>query len=244
VPAYYPVFLDVRGRRCVVIGGNEMGEEKIEKLLGYDADILVISPHLNARLHNLVNDDKISWIQRGYKPGDLEGAFIAIVADTRDEAINNQVSREAKERNVPLNVMDVTHLCTFIAPAVVRKGDVIAAVSTGGSSPALARKFRELLSGSPLESQHLVMDYAELAPLLSDARMEIRRQGIRLPADHWQACITDDLLDLVLEGKTDEARDKLMSELMTGASCDCQDGVCKMWEEKKDAASKEAVGRT
>ena len=78
-----------------------MGEEKIEKLLGYDADILVISPHLNARLHNLVNDDKISWIQRGYKPGDLEGAFIAIVADTRDEAINNQVSREAKERKRP-----------------------------------------------------------------------------------------------------------------------------------------------
>ena len=244
MPAYYPVFMDVRNRRCVVIGGGEMGEEKVEKLLVYDADVVVISPDLTARLHELVIGKGISWIQRGYESGDLEGAFIAIVADTSDENINNQVSKEAEERNVPLNVMDVTHLCTFIAPAVVRRGDVIVAVSTGGSSPALARKYRELLSGSPIESQHMVMDYAELAPLLYEARMEMRRKGIRLLTDHWQTCITDRLLDLVLEGKTDEARDMLMSELMIGASCDCQGGVCKMWEEKKASSSKQAVGRT
>jgi siroheme synthase-like protein len=171
-----------------------------------------------------------------YQSGDLSGAFICIAA-TDDNAVNREIAKEAEERNVLLNVVDVTPLCTFIAPAVSRRGEVTLAASTGGASPALARKFREVLNGSPIESRHPVMDYADLAPILADARAEIRGKGITLLTDHWQTCITDRLLDMVQDGKYDEARVILLQDLMEGTSCDCTDGVCKMWEEKKLAAS-------
>ena len=241
MPAYYPVFLDVKGRRCVVIGGGNIGEEKVVKLLEYNARVVVISPEVNEGVKGLADDDRVNWLRREYRPGDLEGAFIAIAA-TDDNVVNRQIADEATERNVLLNVVDVTHLCTFIAPSVVRRGEVTIATSTGGASPALARKFREVLSGSPIESRHNVMEYADLAPILTDVRAEIRRSNIVLKTDHWQACITDSLLDMVHSDRLDEARKTLMADLMVGANCDCQDGVCKIWEEKKSFASKQPVG--
>ena len=238
MPAYYPVFLDVRDRRCVVIGGGDLGEEKAARLLDYGASVVVIAPEVNDSLEDRVDDHRLTWVQRTYEPGDLEGAFIAIVADTADPKLNRSVSEEAKDRNIPLNVADVTHLCTWIAPAVVRRGDVIVAASTGGASPALARKFREILSGtSRVKSRHGVMEHADLAPLLAEARADLGRRGIRLNPDHWQACLTDDLVDLVQAGRTEEAKDALMSALMFGTECDCQDGVCKLWEKLAPAST-------
>lgn len=236
MPTYYPAFIDVRDRRCVVIGGGNIGEEKVVKLLECDAKVAVISPEINDGVRELVDNDRVTWEQREYQPGDLEGAFIAIAA-TDENTVNRQIAKEAEERNVLLNVVDVTPLCTFIAPAVSRRGEVTVAASTGGASPALARKFRELLNGSPIESSHPLMEYAELAPILADARAEIRSKGITLFTDHWQACITDSLLDMVTSGKYDEARTILVSDLMVGTSCDCADGVCKIWEEKKAQTS-------
>ena len=230
MPAYYPVFIAVKGRSCVVVGGGNIGEEKARKLLECAADVVVISPQVTEDVRKLADDGHLNWIRRPYREGDLEGAFIAIAA-TDDNRLNTQIAQEAERRNVLLNVVDVTHLCTFIAPSVVRRGDVTVAVSTGGASPALARKFRELLSGSPVESHHEVMEYAELAPLLADARLELRRMGVKLKADHWQACITDHLVDLVLDDNLEDARRTLMSDLMSAATCDCRDGVCQMWEE-------------
>ena len=236
MPAYYPVFLDIRDRRCVVIGGGDIGEEKVVRLLDYGAKVVVVSPEINDTLGDAVDSDRLTWVQRGYQPGDLEGAFIAIVADTSDRPINQAVYDEAKDRNVPLNVADVTHLCTWIAPAIVRRGEVIVAASTGGASPALARKLREELAGtSRTGSRHLIMDYADLAPLLSEVRGELLRRGIRLNPDHWQACLTDDLVDLVRSGDSEEASRLLMSCLMEGVHCSCEDGVCRMWEELASA---------
>ena len=180
------LFLDVTDRRCVVIGGGNIGEEKVVKLLEYNDKVVVISPEVNEGVKGLADDGRVNWFQREYRPGDLEGAFIAIAA-TDDNVVNRQIADEATERNVLLNVVDVTHLCTFIAPSVVRRGEVTIATSTGGASPALARKFREVLSGSPIESQHNVMEYADLAPILADVRAEIRRLNIVLKTDHWQA---------------------------------------------------------
>ena len=217
MPAYYPVFLDLRDRRCVVIGGGDLGQEKVDRLLEFGAKVVVVSTEINDALARAVDGEKLTWIERGYQPGDLEGAFIAIVADTSDRAVNQAVYDEAKERNVPLNVNDVTHLCTWIAPAIVQRGDVIVAASTGGASPALARRLREELSGtSPTVSRHRAIEFADLAPLLSEARGELARKGIRLDPDHWQTCITDDLVDLVKAGKPEEASRALMSCLMSG----------------------------
>ena len=140
---YYPVFLDLKGRRCVVIGGGDIGEEKVVKLLDHHAIVTVISPDVTEGLRRLVDGKRLHWVQRKYEPADMEGAFIAIVADTSDASLNRSVSKEARTRNIPLNVADVTDLCTWIAPAVVNRGKVTVAVSTGGASPALARKFRE-----------------------------------------------------------------------------------------------------
>ena len=235
MPEYYPAFIDVRNRDCVVIGGGNIGEEKVEKLLDCHANVVVISPEVNAGVSCLAAENKVVWHRREYEAGDLQGAFIAIAA-TDDNAVNRAIAKEAEERNVLLNVVDVTHLCTFIAPSVAIRGEVTVAASTGGASPALARKFRELLDGSPVESGHAVMEYAELAPLLADVRAEIRGKGITLVTDHWQACITDSLLETVLNGGYDEARETLMDDLMKGVGCDCEPGVCKMWEEKKALA--------
>ncbi len=239
MPAYYPAFIDVKKRCCVVIGGGNIGEEKVVKLLDCDASVVVISPEVNEGVSSLADDDRIVWHKREYQAGDLEDAFIAIAA-TDDNKVNRAIAEEAKERNVLLNVVDVTHLCTFIAPSVAIRGDVTVAASTGGASPALARKFRELLDGSPIESSHPLMDYAELTPLLADVRSEIRSKGITLATDHWQACITDNLLETVLDGRYGEARSALLDDLMKGVGCDCESGVCKMWEEKKALAYSKA----
>ena len=210
MPRYYPAFIDVRGRDCVVIGGGDLGEEKVVKLLECDAGVIVISAEVTDRVRELAEDGAVEWIRRDYEYGDLERAFIAI-ANTGDDATDRVISREAEERNVLLNVVDVTHLCTFIAPSVARRGEVTVATSTGGASPALARTFREKLEASR------ILEFADLAPLLSDARAELRRRNLRVSPDHWQTCITDELLYMAQSGREDEAREKLLSGLLSAA---------------------------
>ena len=209
--AYYPVFIDVQDRSCIVIGGGNIGEEKVHKLLECGAKVVVISPEVNEGVKELADGERVEWLRRQYQPGDLADAFIAIAA-TDDNSVNQLVAKEARDRNVLLNVVDVTHLCTFIAPSVARRGDVTIATSTGGASPALARKFREELSRSRL------LEYADLAPLLSDARAELKRTGARVEPDHWQTCITESLLDMVQAGDTERAKETLMAQLLQGAT--------------------------
>jgi precorrin-2 dehydrogenase/sirohydrochlorin ferrochelatase len=231
-PVYFPIYLDLRGRKAVVVGGGGNGEKKVAGLLPTGANIIVISEEVEPSVAALVSEGKVTQLRRGYRDGDLEDAFVVVVADTSNEAINQAVHDDAARRNIVCNVEDVTHLCTYIYPAVIRRGDVTVAVSTGGASPALARKFREMLSGtSPVTNRHPAMEFADLAGILSDTRQELRSRGISLTLDHFQACITDELVDLVQSGKEAEARDILMADLLKGTDCDCQSGTCKMWME-------------
>jgi precorrin-2 dehydrogenase/sirohydrochlorin ferrochelatase len=209
VPSYYPAFIDVRGRTCVVIGGGGFAEEKVHKLRECGAMVQVVSPDITEGIRALVDGENVAWLPRKFESGDLGGAFIAVAA-TGDDDANEMISKEARERNVLLNVVDVTHLCTFIAPAVARRGEVTVAVSTGGASPALARKFREELSAASL------LEYADLAPLLSFARGELKRRGVRVEPDHWQTCITEELLAMVQEDRIEEAKRRIMSDLLEG----------------------------
>ena len=210
MPRYYPAFIDVRHRTCVVIGGGAMGEEKALKLLECGANVTVISPSVTSKVKELEKESLLKWTRRQYRSGDLEPAFIAIAA-TDDDAMNREIAQEAEERNVLLNVVDVTHLCTFIAPSVARRGEVTVATSTGGASPALARTFREKIERSR------ILEYADLAPLLAKARVHLKRERRVVSPDHWQECITEDLLDLAQSGPTQEAYDKLLSGLLSKA---------------------------
>lgn len=207
---YYPAFIDVRGRTCVVIGGGALGEEKVIKLLECDAHVVVIAPDVTPVVEKLASDGKVNWVVRQYQPGDLAQAFIAI-ASTDNAQLDQQIYDEAEERNVLLNVVDVTHLCTFIAPSVARRGEVTVATSTGGASPALARTFREKLETSR------ILEYADLAPLLARGRAELRSRKLRVAPDHWQSCITEDLLNLVQSGDETTAYQMLINGLLAGA---------------------------
>ena len=240
MPLYYPIFLDVRGRRVVVVGGGAMGEEKVVRLLEYGPRVVVVSPDVTDRVEELADSGEVEWTRRAYQRGDLQGAFVAIVADTSDDEMNRAVSNEARERNVPLNVADVTELCTWITPSVARRGEVVVATSTGGASPALARLFREVLNGtSRMKSARGLMELADIAPLLSDAREELRDRGVRIPPDHWQASITDDLIGLVQANEYEQAKQTLMDDLLVAAACDCAGGACRMYEETGQANTAE-----
>ena len=208
-----------------------MGEEKVHKLLECDADVTVISPDITDGVSRLADAGRVTWVRRPHEAGDLDDAFLAIVADTSDSELNGRVNREAFEKNVSLNVADVTHLCSFITPAVVRRGDVTVAISTGGASPALARSSARALRSGPHKPETRRDGVRRSGPVLAEARAELRRRGFTPNGDHWQACLTDELVDLVQAGKAEEALDTLKADLLIGADCDCEWGVCRMWEE-------------
>lgn len=209
MPAYYPIYLEVRGRRAVVFGSNHEGERKVPYLLDCGAEVTLIARDDSKLLQSLADAGRITWEKRWYRPGDLEGAWLAIVADTRDAAANDAISKEARDRNVLLNVADVTHLCTFIAPAIIHRNDVTVAVSTAGTSPALARRLREEMTAATCHC----LRWADFGPVLTDVRKEIRARDLRVTPDQWQECMTEDLIEMHRAGQTSEARALLVGRL-------------------------------
>ena len=142
---YYPVYIQLREQPCVVIGGGKIAEGKVEGLLAAaGAKVTVISPDLTSHLHELVEQNQITYIARTYQPGDLTGAFMVICATDQAE-INHQVWQEASANRQLVNVVDDTPRCNFIAPAILRKGDLTIAISTSGKAPALAVRLKERL---------------------------------------------------------------------------------------------------
>jgi siroheme synthase-like protein len=160
---FYIACLRLSGRRCVVVGGGDVGLEKVEGLLACDGDVTLVAPDACAELESLADEGSIRWERRQYETGDLEGALIAIAA-TNDTDVNIRVFEDAEGRAMLVNVVDVPPLCNFILPAIVRTGPLAVAISTAGASPALAKRLkREIgdLFGEP---------YATLAILLNEAR--------------------------------------------------------------------------
>ena len=160
---FYIACLRLKGRRCLVVGGGDVGLEKIEGLLACDGEVTLVAPEAHVSLEQLAFEGSIRWERRRYESGDLDGCLIAIAA-TSDTDVNIRVFEDAEARAMLVNVVDVPPLCNFILPAIVRTGPLAVAISTAGASPALAKRMkREIaeLFGEP---------YAELAILLNDAR--------------------------------------------------------------------------
>ena len=141
---YIPVFLDVTGRECVVVGGGEVAARKVASLLGAGAHVTVVSPRLSPPLQKIVASRLVTHIARGYQPGDIRGCILAYAA-TGDPKLHRELGAEARALGIPINVVDDPELCTFIAPAVVKRGALQIAISTAGASPAFAARLRRSL---------------------------------------------------------------------------------------------------
>lgn len=138
---FYPIYLDLKDKKCFVIGGGKVAERKCLSLIKSGADVTVISPDLTKRLENYKERRKLRHIPRLYRRGDIKSAFLVIAA-TDSREINKKVYSEARDNNILLNVVDNPELCNFIVPSLFERGDLKIAISTGGSSPACAKRIR------------------------------------------------------------------------------------------------------
>jgi siroheme synthase-like protein len=159
----YIACLKLKGRNCLVVGGGEIGLEKVEGLLACDATVTLIAPDAVPALEAYAEEGSITWERRAYEPRDLEGKFMVIAATSESE-VNIGVYEDAERRAMLVNVVDVPPLCNFILPAIVRSGPLAIAISTAGASPALAKRMKREIADAFGEP------YARLAIMLNDAR--------------------------------------------------------------------------
>lgn len=135
---YYPIFLDVRGRPCLIVGGGEVAARKIEGLLKAVARVTVISPEITGPIRKHAEEGKVRHIAKFYQKGDLKGYFIAYAA-TGVAEVDEQMAEDARSEGVLLNVVDCPSLCGFITPSLLERGDLTIAIATGGKSPGFAK---------------------------------------------------------------------------------------------------------
>ncbi len=179
---YYPAFLDLRGKRCLVVGGGSVAVRKANDLVTAGASVCVISPDADPMLRALSQERVLELIEREYRVGDLAGARLVISA-TDDPEVNRAVATEAQRAGAWVNVVDDPPLCDFIVPAVVRRGDLVVAVSTGGKSPAMARALRQELEAL------LGPEYEAALDIVHRLRAELRGLGAAVSPEQWQEAI-------------------------------------------------------
>jgi siroheme synthase-like protein len=160
---FYMAAIKLKGRRCLVIGGGDVGLEKVEGLLLCDAEVELIAPQAVSELARYAAEGSIRWERREFHDGDLDGAFMVIAA-TSDTDVNVAVYEGAERRAMLVNVVDVPPLCNFILPAIVRTDPLAIAISTAGASPALAKRMKREIAETYGEP------YARLAVILNDHR--------------------------------------------------------------------------
>jgi precorrin-2 dehydrogenase/sirohydrochlorin ferrochelatase len=204
---FYPVFLDLAGRRCLVVGGGLVAERRVHGLLAADAAVTVASPELTPALAALASGGRIRHERRGFEPDDLDGVDLAFAATDRGE-VNAALFQAARARGVWANAADDPAHCTFILPAVVRRGELSVAVSTGGTSPALARAIREELEC------YLTAEYVTLTEIAAEARRELRAAGRVADAETWRrALLGPEVRQLIVERGREEAKRRLLERL-------------------------------
>ncbi|MEK7369210.1 MAG: bifunctional precorrin-2 dehydrogenase/sirohydrochlorin ferrochelatase [Planctomycetota bacterium] len=166
MPRYYPIYLDIRDKKCVVVGGGDVAYRKAVSLKEAGAQVVVISPDFSK---DFLKEEGITMLRQKYEERCLEGATL-ITAATNDKEINQRVWEEARRHGLLVNVVDQPELCNFIVPSVVNRGELQISISTGGASPAFARRLRQELEN------HFGPEYGEFIELLSKMRTEARSQ--------------------------------------------------------------------
>ena len=153
---YCPVFFNIGGKLCLVVGGGLVAEQKVKMLMKFDTKIRVISPVISKNLSSLSKKGKIEIIQREYKKGDVDGASLVFAATNKND-INQAIKKDASLSGIPVNVVDDPNLCDFIVPSIIKKESIIIAISTSGTLPSLSKKLRRDIGGL------LSSDYAKYA---------------------------------------------------------------------------------
>jgi precorrin-2 dehydrogenase/sirohydrochlorin ferrochelatase len=208
---YYPAYLDIRNRRCLVVGGGGVGTRKVKTLLDCGAHVTIISPQISRQLIKLADNNRVSIKKRSYQSGDLESIFLVISA-TDDEKLNRQISRDAEKRGLLCNIADRPEICNFILPSVVHRGDLTISISTAGRSPAMAKKLRQ-----DLEKQY-GEEYADFLRLMGAIRQKLLSQAHE-PEAHkslFEQLINNGLLELIREHRIEEINSLLQTVLGEG----------------------------
>jgi precorrin-2 dehydrogenase/sirohydrochlorin ferrochelatase len=192
---YYPVSLDLTDKRCVIIGGGAVAQRKAERLIECGAQVTIVSRTLTPLLEDRKKANTIEHIDTDYKKQALHGAFMVIGATDRDD-VNAQVSQDALSLGMLVNIVDDPDRCNFILPSLVQQGDLSIAVSTGGKSPALARKIKEDLQ------QLYGPEYESLLTIMGSLRKKILAQGHASEANKavFEALVHSDMLQAIREG--------------------------------------------
>ncbi len=172
--SYYPLFLDITDKQCLVLGGGKVAERKVAVLLQFNARVIVVSPFITKALLKLHRENRIECFQRVYTAEDLHDAAL-IFACTDNGAINKRIKKDAARNNIPVNVVDNPDLCDFIVPSIVKKGDLVIAISTSGTLPLLSKKLREkiedTITDDYLEYLHIVGEFRKhLLKTVKEAR--------------------------------------------------------------------------
>lgn len=205
---YYPIFMRLAGRQCLVVGGGAVALQKVRGLLEAGGTVTVISPELTAELQQLKLQGRIEHLRRTYRSGDVASFFIAFAA-TGDDGVDRRIADEAADAKVLVNVVDRPPLCDFISPSVVTRDDLIIAISTGGASPAMARRLREKLEAE------IGPEYALALQLLG--RLRRRLKELDTPAAErsriFNQLVESSLLELLRVGRFDD-----VDELITNTA--------------------------
>jgi precorrin-2 dehydrogenase/sirohydrochlorin ferrochelatase len=201
----YPIFLNnLEGRRCVVFGGTHEAERKAAELLTCGAEVVLISETVTAQLEQWAQEGRLTWHARWYQPGDLQGAFLAIVAITNPKA-TEPIWQEAQRERVLINAVDDVPHCTFVAGSVIRRGALVIAISTSGHAPALSVRLREELE------RRLGPEYALFLDLLGALRLPMATHYPDFSARkaRWYALVDSDVLELLRQQRFTEARARI-----------------------------------
>jgi siroheme synthase-like protein len=205
---FYPIYLNLAGRPCVVVGGGTVAEGKVAGLLEAGARVRVIAPELTPALADWAREGRVAHEPRVFAVGDLAGAFLVIGA-TDEPDVNQQVWEEAEALRLLVNVVDDTPHCNFIAPAIVRQGDLVVAISTSGKAPALAVRLKEHIQAI-IGPEHA--RFLELAGTLREPLAE-RLPEFAARRALWYQLVDSDVLELLRQGEEAQAAARI-AEIM------------------------------
>jgi len=208
---FLPIFMNVRSQPCLVVGAGEVASRKIQMLLNAEASVEIVAPEVCAAIEVLVSAGKISWTKRNFKESDIQHKRLIIAATNRKE-VNQQVSKLANENNIPVNVVDAPDLCSFIVPSFIDRSPVMVAVSSGGSSPVLARLLR-----ARLETM-IPATYGRLAQLIEGFRSSVKAKfsSTLERRRFWEIILQGPVTELVFAGQEKQAKAYLEKAITEG----------------------------